>query len=51
LRAAVTSSPRAPLAKVTGVTISTFAALNVGMTLVWMFVARPIAREHRRRTL
>jgi hypothetical protein len=30
---------------------STFAGLNVAMTLVWIFVARQITREHRRKTI
>ena len=47
----VLSAGAVALGQVLALTVSTFAALNVGMTLVWIFVARQIAREHRRRTL
>jgi AAA family ATP:ADP antiporter len=39
------------LGYVAALTVSTFAAVNVVLTLVWIFVARQIAREHRRRTI
>jgi AAA family ATP:ADP antiporter len=47
----VLSAGAVALGQMTALTVSTFAALNVGMTLVWIFVARQIAREHRKRTL
>jgi AAA family ATP:ADP antiporter len=47
----VLSAGAVALGQVAALTVTTFAALNVGMTLVWIFVARQIAREHRRRTL
>jgi hypothetical protein len=31
-------------------TVSTFAWINVALTILWMVVARQIAKEHRRRT-
>jgi hypothetical protein len=31
-------------------TVSTFATVNVRLTVAWLLVARQIAREHRRRT-
>ena len=34
-----------------GAALSAFAWLNVGFTLVWLFVAGRIAREHRKRTV
>jgi AAA family ATP:ADP antiporter len=47
----VLSAGAVALGHVAALTVSTFAALNVAMTLVWIFVARQIAREHRRRTI
>jgi AAA family ATP:ADP antiporter len=47
----VLSAGAVALGQLTALTVSTFAALNVVMTLVWIFVASRIAREHRRRTL
>jgi ATP:ADP antiporter, AAA family len=46
----VLSAGAVALGQFAALTVSTFAALNIGMTLVWIFVARQIAREHRRRT-
>jgi AAA family ATP:ADP antiporter len=34
-----------------GATLSVFAWLNVGFTVLWLFVAGRIAREHRKRTV
>jgi ATP:ADP antiporter, AAA family len=39
------------LGQVIGLTTSSFAGINVGLTIVWLWVARQIAREHRRRTV
>lgn len=39
------------LGQVVGLTTSAFAGINVGMTIIWLWVAAQIAREHRRRTL
>jgi len=36
--------------QVAGLTIAAFAGINVGLTLVWLWVARQISREHRQRT-
>jgi AAA family ATP:ADP antiporter len=38
------------LGQVVGLTVSAFAGINVGLTIVWLAVARQITREHRRRT-
>jgi len=38
------------LGQVAGLTVSAFAGINVGLTIVWLAVARQITREHRRRT-
>ena len=38
------------LGQVVGLTVSAFAAINVGLTIVWLWVAGRIATEHRRRT-
>jgi len=35
---------------VAGLTVAAFAGINVGLTLVWLWVARRISAEHRRRT-
>ena len=47
----VLSAGAVALGQVAALTVSAFAALNVGLTLVWLAVAYRIAREHRRRTL
>jgi AAA family ATP:ADP antiporter len=39
------------LGAVAGLTVSAFAGINVVLTIVWLWVARQIAREHRRRTV
>jgi AAA family ATP:ADP antiporter len=39
------------LGQVTGVATPVFAALNVGLTGVWLWVAGQIAREHRKKTV
>jgi ATP:ADP antiporter, AAA family len=39
------------LGQAIGVTTSAFAALNIGLTIVWLWVAGQIAREHRRKTV
>jgi len=39
------------LGQVTALTTSTFAGINVLLTIVWLWVAARIAREHRRRTV
>ena len=36
--------------QIAALTTSTFAVLNVFLTLVWLLVARQIARKHRQRT-
>jgi len=36
--------------QVAGLTVAAFAGINVGLTLVWLWVARQISREHRQRT-
>ena len=38
------------LGQIVGLTVSVFAGINVGLTIVWLAVARQITREHRRRT-
>jgi AAA family ATP:ADP antiporter len=38
------------LGQVAGLTVSAFAAINVTLTVLWLWVARRIAQEHRRRT-
>jgi AAA family ATP:ADP antiporter len=38
------------LGQVAGLTATAFAAINVVLTLVWLWVARQIALDHRRRT-
>jgi ATP:ADP antiporter, AAA family len=38
------------LGQVVGLTVAAFAGINVGLTIVWLAVARQITREHRRRT-
>lgn len=38
------------LGQVAGLTVSAFAGINVGLTIIWLAVARQITREHRRRT-
>jgi AAA family ATP:ADP antiporter len=39
------------LGQVVGVTTSAFAAINVLLTILWLGVARQIAKEHRQRTV
>ena len=39
------------LGQVVGLATSAFAAINVALTIVWLLVARQIAKEHRRRTV
>jgi ATP:ADP antiporter, AAA family len=39
------------LGQLLGLTASAFAAINVALTIVWLSVARQIAKEHRRRTV
>jgi AAA family ATP:ADP antiporter len=39
------------LGQVTALTTSAFAGINVLLTVVWLWVATQIAREHRRRTV
>jgi len=39
------------LGQVTGVATPVFAAVNVGMTFVWLWVAGQIAKEHRKKTV
>ncbi len=39
------------LGQVIGVTTSAFAAINVLLTILWLGVARQIAKEHRQRTV
>jgi AAA family ATP:ADP antiporter len=39
------------LGQITGLTTAMFAGINVALTVVWLAVARLIAREHRRRTV
>jgi AAA family ATP:ADP antiporter len=39
------------LGQVTALTTSAFAGINVLLTIVWLWVAVRIAREHRRRTV
>jgi ATP:ADP antiporter, AAA family len=34
-----------------GLAISTFAGVNVVLTIIWLWIVQQIAREHRRRTL
>ena len=34
-----------------GAGLSAFAWLNVGFTIIWLFVAGQISREHRRKTV
>jgi ATP:ADP antiporter, AAA family len=34
-----------------GLAVASFAWLNVGLTLIWIWVARNIAREHRKKTV
>src|SRR6202008_51084 len=36
--------------QVAGLTVAAVAGINVGLTLVWLWVARRISAEHRRRT-
>jgi hypothetical protein len=31
--------------------VSSFAWINVALTILWLWVARQIAKEHRRRTV
>ena len=52
-RVPATSSPPASsdLAQLVGLATSAFAAINVALTIVWLWVARQIAKEHRRRTV
>jgi AAA family ATP:ADP antiporter len=47
----VLSAGAVAVGQVTALTVSTFAGLNVLLTLLWLLVARQIAREHRRRTV
>ena len=37
------------IGQVAGLTVPAFAAFNVLLTIIWLWVARQIAREHRRR--
>jgi hypothetical protein len=39
------------LGQVIGIAVAGFAWLNVGLTVVWILVARNIAREHRKKTV
>jgi ATP:ADP antiporter, AAA family len=39
------------LGQAAGVTTAAFAGLNVALTIVWLWVASQIAREHRRKTV
>jgi AAA family ATP:ADP antiporter len=39
------------LGQVLGLGTSAFAAINVALTIVWLWVARQISQEHRRRTV
>jgi len=39
------------LGQIGGLTTSVFAGINVAITLIWLWVARLIAREHGRRTV
>jgi AAA family ATP:ADP antiporter len=38
------------IGQIAALTASTFAVFNVFLTVVWLLVARQIAREHRQRT-
>jgi len=38
------------LGQVAGLTVAVFAGINVGLTIVWLWVAGQISAEHRRRT-
>ena len=39
------------LGQVVGLTVPAFAAFNVLLTIIWLWVARQIAREHRHRAV
>jgi len=39
------------LGQLAGLTVGVFAGINVALTIAWLWVARQIAREHRRRTV
>jgi AAA family ATP:ADP antiporter len=39
------------LGTVIGLAVASFAWLNVGLTLLWIWVARQIAREHKKKTV
>jgi ATP:ADP antiporter, AAA family len=47
----VLSAAFVALGQVTGVATPVFAALNVGMTGLWLWVAGQIAKEHRKKTV
>src|SRR5262245_16567904 len=47
----VVSAGVVALGQVTALTVSTFAGLSVLLTIAWIWVARQIAQEHRRRTV
>lgn len=46
----VASAGMVGLGQITSMTISTFAGINIVMTLAWLWIAGRIVREHRRRT-
>ena len=47
----VASAGMVGLGQVTAMTTSTFAGVNIVMIVVWLWIARQIVREHRRRTV
>jgi len=47
----VVSAGFVALGQVMGLSTSVFAGLNVGLTVAWLWVARRISTEHRRRTV
>jgi len=47
----VVSAGVVALGQVTALTVSAFAGFSVLLTIVWLWVARKIAQEHRRRTV
>jgi hypothetical protein len=47
----VLSAAAVALGQVAALSVATFATMNIRLTLVSLFVARQIAREHRRRTV
>ena len=47
----VVSAGVVALGQVTALTVPAFAGFNVLLTIVWLWVARRIAQEHRQRTV